>query len=183
MGNSNKGKGNAPKPDENKDLLAEALELTPEQVATEVVPEAETVVDAPVEADPQPEPEAQVDEAPVEVAPSSGYRRMEPTYADNRIHKKAVTKPTTKKAKRLMVREVGSNPATLFFPTDKWGVTKDLKKAFIALASRVAGDASKKALVDETLKVLVTHLNVKFESDKDYKEKLLAKHIAKQEAE
>ncbi len=58
-----------------------------------------------------------------------------------------------------------SNPTNLVFPTDRWGVTKDLKKAFIYTASRVAGDEAKKQLVDDTLAILLEHLEAKFKVD------------------
>ena len=55
--------------------------------------------------------------------------------------------------------------ALLTFPTDRWGITKDLKKAFITAASRVAGDESKKKLVDDIVAILVKHVDEKFAVD------------------
>lgn len=171
MGNSNKGKGNAPKPDENKDVLAEALELAPEEVAAEPVAEPEAVVE-PTTPDAEPEAEAQADAPVVEEVKSSSFRRMEPTYTDRSVGRTRVAKGETQKAKRKQITAVGTNAALIAFPTDKWGVTKDLKKTIISLASRVAGDVEKKKLVDETLALLVEHLNIKFEADNAYKESL-----------
>ena len=62
-----------------------------------------------------------------------------------------------------------ANPAYLKFPADRWGLTKDLKRAIISTASRIAGDEEKMALVKETLKIALTHMNTKFERDAEYK--------------
>lgn len=65
-----------------------------------------------------------------------------------------------------------SNPATLTFPTDRYGMTTDLKKSFTAMVSRIAGDPAKKKLADDTLDVLLQHLDIRFKSDVAYKIKL-----------
>lgn len=56
------------------------------------------------------------------------------------------------------------------FPTDRWGLTKDLKAACIALASRINGSEDKMSLVQETLRVCVGHIQMKYESDLAIKE-------------
>lgn len=53
----------------------------------------------------------------------------------------------------------------LEFPTDQWGLTKDLKTALIAVASRVNGHPDKLELVEQTLEVLLVHLKAKYRND------------------
>lgn len=56
---------------------------------------------------------------------------------------------------------VSSNSSQLIFPTDKWGLTRDIKKAMILAASRIAGHPDKKELFDEILSVLLKHVDAK----------------------
>lgn len=72
------------------------------------------------------------------------------------------------------------NPRYLKFPADKWGLTKDLKAALVRTASRVAGDERKMALVKETLRVGLTHMDMKYKRDKAYKD---ARQVEATEAE
>jgi hypothetical protein len=83
-----------------------------------------------------------------------------PTYKDYRAAFLPQKKPTV-----LPKGEVHHNAMKLTWPSDPWGLTKDLKGAFTSLASRIAGDEAKKALVDEVLKVGLGHLQAKFEHD------------------
>ena len=71
------------------------------------------------------------------------------------------------------------NPAMIEWPTDIWGLTKDLKKEFLKAASRVGGQADKKALLDATLEIAHEHLEAKFEKDNAH----LAARIEKAAAE
>jgi len=60
---------------------------------------------------------------------------------------------------------IHANPTFVKFPTDRWGLTKDLKAALIAVASRMVGAEDKKALVDEVLRVGVGHIEAKYALD------------------
>ena len=50
------------------------------------------------------------------------------------------------------------NPALLQFPTDPYGITKDLKKAMLTIASRLKGDDEKMKTVKDTMAILVNHM-------------------------
>lgn len=54
------------------------------------------------------------------------------------------------------------NPAMLGFPTDKFGLTKDLKKAVIAIATRLCGDPEKLETYKETLDLLNKHVLARY---------------------
>lgn len=56
-------------------------------------------------------------------------------------------------------------PSLIVWPTDVWGLTKDLKETMIRLASRVNGHADKMELVQKTLAIAVEHLNARYEND------------------
>lgn len=60
---------------------------------------------------------------------------------------------------------IGTNPTLLPWPTDPWGLTKDLKYAITQLGSRIAGHADKKALVDAVLAIGLEHLELKYKQD------------------
>lgn len=190
MGKPNKDKQ---EPVENKDLeLANALGLSEEDVTEQdVEEETEEEVQAAATA-PKEEPKpVQEPPKPKEIAPAKAetvysddgrpmFKRLEPTISSDQP-KKLRPKPATKQPDKRTAHAPSANPALLTFPTDRWGVTKDLKKALIHVASRVAGDPNKKALVDEVLKILVLHLNAKFKADQDYKARLAAR--SEQESE
>lgn len=61
--------------------------------------------------------------------------------------------------------DVGTNASLIVFPSDPYGLTKDLKVAIQRVASRIAGHADKKALVNAVLIKAIAHIKVKFDSD------------------
>lgn len=87
---------------------------------------------------------------------------------------KAQTKPTTptkanweKEAdKHLKGVKDKHNAAFLSFPTDKWGLTKDIKKAIIAAAARTCGSEEKYDLFMATLQIATEHYKAKFTQEK-----------------
>lgn len=64
-----------------------------------------------------------------------------------------------------LLAKVGTNPATLEFPTDKWGFTSAVKKEILKAAGNVKGQDDKHDLLLATLVILVTH--IKARKDKD----------------
>lgn len=62
---------------------------------------------------------------------------------------------------------ISHNPAFLEWPTDIWGLTKDVKKAFVVLANRVKGQPDKMELVERTLEVALGHLNARYQHDNE----------------
>lgn len=79
--------------------------------------------------------------------------------------------------------DVPANAALIEWPTDKYGLTKDVKKAIVALASRIGGHTDKKALADETLAIGLAHIEAKFAMETKQRAKKLAKLAAEAEAE
>lgn len=82
--------------------------------------------------------------------------------------------------------DVGTNGLAIDWPSDPYGLTKDLKTAIKQVASRIAGHADKKALVSATLIKAIAHLKVKFEADAAIRDARLAEAAAQesnQEAE
>ena len=61
--------------------------------------------------------------------------------------------------------DVPTNPNDLVWPTDVWGLTKDLRAAIVQAASRINGHEDKKALIDATLKIALAHLENKYTRD------------------
>ena len=83
------------------------------------------------------------------------------------------------KVRRPETYTVSHNAALIEWPTDIWGLTKDLKKAFLVVASRINGQEDKKELVDAVLRVAHLHLEAKYTKESE----LRAARIAKAEAE
>ena len=57
-----------------------------------------------------------------------------------------------------LVAAAGDNPATLVFPTDRWGFTSGIKREVLKAASTVRGQDDKHALLVGTLAVLIAHI-------------------------
>lgn len=173
----------------DESVLAEAEAAPAPESDTADVAETETEVDAV-------EPEADAPEATAEVAEATAtkelvtdrsgqprFKRRVPTLIDTTtVTKKARTKVATKKNERVADRSdvdgAHANARFLAFPTDKWGVTKDVKKSMVSMASRIGGDAQKYALAKATLEILMSHMDQKFEADKAYRESLTVKSEA-----
>lgn len=73
-----------------------------------------------------------------------------------------------------MTKKIGSNPAQIPWPTDKWGFTRELRKAVATAASRVKGDQNKKEILDETLKVALGFLEISFKDGVKTRKRLLS---------
>lgn len=104
------------------------------------------------------------------------FKRMAPTHADKGVTKKERMKPSYKPVTKQTKHDISANAALLSFPNDRFGITKDVKKALTQAASRIAGDAQKKELVLEVVGILLQHIEVKFKADKAYRAKLAAKN-------
>ena len=59
-----------------------------------------------------------------------------------------------------------TNPSELAFPTDRWGLTKDVKAALVAMTARICGSPEKYELAKETLDTLLDYLDARYEFDK-----------------
>lgn len=114
------------------------------------------------------------------------FKRNAPTLPAP-VYTKPKQKDPGKSAKRRLEKPnkdgVHANYQYLALPTDRWGVTRETRNAIKNLASRIAGDERKYELAKATLKVLLGHLEAKYQVDNEYKEKRKAEAIAKAEAE
>lgn len=187
----NKNKKPAPEAVDTSALDA-ALEL--DTVEAEIVEQADVqdeLPDAPdvVEQDAvEPTEETPVEAEPVlDVKPKFKTLLEDEVVTDEegntRFKRKAPTRfeaPAPKKKERTRVTDrrrlalkstdgTTANSAHLEWPTDRWGVTKDLKKALTDVASRIAGDQAKKELTDEVLRIGLAHLEAKFTQDHTYR--------------
>lgn len=150
----------------------EAVEAPVEE--TETADEADEVVAAEPEVqaeDVEPEAVAEVkveNEIRNDSFDRPAFRRMNPTRTELVVEKKRPT-PVRKSPTPARGTALSANAALLAFPTDKWGLTKDVKKAITHMASRIAGDPGKKALADATLKILLEHLELKVQADAEYR--------------
>jgi len=77
---------------------------------------------------------------------------------------------------------VSHNPTFVEWPTDLWGLTHDLKAAFVAAASRVQGALDKKRLVDEVINIGRLHLEAKFTVDAKVRQAAIDAVVAENEA-
>lgn len=66
---------------------------------------------------------------------------------------------------KALCAKAGRNPATLEFPTDRWGFTSRIKKEVLLSASQVKGQDDKHDLLIGTLAVLMAHVKARKESD------------------
>ena len=76
--------------------------------------------------------------------------------------------------------KMDSNPTKIEWPTDKWGFTRELRKAICITASKLRGDADKKRLLDATLEVAIEFLEVNYESSQRERKRALDKLAAKE---
>lgn len=171
------------------DELDAALGLSEEDVTEQISEDEETEeeVQASVVQEPAPTASVPAPQVPTEtkkygedevVTDENGvalFIRNAPTILHEPMAK-VRNQPATKPSEKRVTRAPGANPALLDFPTDRWGITKDIKTAITRAASRIAGDEGKKALVDEVLRILVLHLNAKYKQDHAYREGLKSKH-------
>lgn len=185
MGKKNKQRPSAPTPathdteaDKSKALDA-ALEL--DAVADKVpdAPEAPAAAKPiPKKAEPKKSAERKKDETVKGKDGKPMFTRKAPTLDEQGRKPIAKVKPKIKpktKTTRNRMPEYSKdgthvNPRYLKFPADKWGVTKDLKAALVRTASRIAGDDRKMELVKETLRIGLTHMDMKYKRDKVYKD-------------
>lgn len=58
-----------------------------------------------------------------------------------------------------------ANSSLLVFPTDRLGITTELKSSMIRAASKVGKDESTLRLIDETLKILRGHVQARFKQN------------------
>lgn len=147
---------------------------TPEkEVKAPVTPEAKAPVEKAAPAKEVKKTSAGDKPLVVKAGTRTDYERKAPKKAPPlKIKPLSLAKPNGK---------ASANPAHLDFPSDRWGLTKDLRKAIVSTASRVAGSEDKKRLVDETLKIGLAHIEAKFERDHEYKTKLKAEAEAEAE--
>lgn len=62
---------------------------------------------------------------------------------------------------KYWVKQAGTNPAALKFPTDKWGFTSGIKKEVLKAASTVRGAQDKTDLILSVMAVLMQHIKLR----------------------
>jgi len=151
--------------------LEEGDYAEPEVQETEIAEEAVSDVTSPV-VEPK---EASAGEIVKDELGKPLFKRMSPTYEDKGSARKERQKPSYKARDKQSANDVSANAALLTFPNDRFGITKDIKKALTQAASRIAGDASKKELVVEVVGILMKHIELKYKADKAYRAALAAR--------
>ena len=140
------------------------------EVKDEVVQETQVeVVDSASEGLAVPEPEVPADEtAAATVEPSFTVKAGTETY----FHPSHINIPGVQDAPegpmilRKETKVKTTNPSELAFPTDRWGLTRDVKAGIIAMSARICGSPEKYALAKETLETLLGYLEARYELDK-----------------
>lgn len=77
----------------------------------------------------------------------------------------APKKATAVREARLMATKLNyADVNTITFPTDKWGLTTELKAACIKLAKRMGTHKDKRELYEATMALLVKHIDAVYEA-------------------
>lgn len=93
-------------------------------------------------------------------------KRRNSDGSTQRVVKKKPVKMNLVKPKRVEMPGTDlANPSNLVFPTDRFGLTTDIRKAVISAARKVGGDAAKVKLIEETLHVLRKHVQASHKSN------------------
>ena len=163
-----------------EEVVEETVEQEPEFEEGDFVEATETetvepVVEAPVEEVQEAKEKKRIGEVVRSDEGAPLFKRMAPTREDNGSKRKERMKPSYKPRDKQVAHAVSANAALLNFPNDRYGITKDIKKAMTSAASRIAGDATKKELVLEVVGVLLEHIEAKYVADRAYREALAAR--------
>lgn len=75
---------------------------------------------------------------------------------------------------RDLLAKVGTNPAKLEFPQDRWGFTSAIRKEVLKAASAVKGQDDKHNLLLSTLLVLLTHIKARKDADTENRKKFMS---------
>ena len=139
-----------------------------EEVTQDAVQEAQVEMDAAAEGLPVPEPEVTVDTNKEETAPGFTVKAGTETYFNpSHINIPGVRNaPEGPMILRKETKIKTTNPSELAFPTDRWGLTRDVKAGIIAMSARICGSPEKYELAKETLETLLGYLEARYELDK-----------------
>ena len=139
------------------------------------------MIDAAAEGLPVPEPEVQVQEVQEEAAEVAEVETQEPAEkpslvvragTDTHFIPKHINIPGVQDAPvgpmvlKKKIKKNTTNPSELAFPTDRWGLTKDVKAALVSMTARICGSPEKYELAKETLDTLLAYLDARYEFDK-----------------
>ncbi len=81
--------------------------------------------------------------------------------------KTVVSTNTSADALKALLAKVTDNPATLEFPTDRWGFTSEIKKVVLKRAASVRGQEDKHNLLMATMAILMAHIKARYPKDKE----------------
>lgn len=175
-----KKKDNTPKTDDKATELASELGLDASEVQpTEEVKEATTEAPESTEEVIEDTVQETKEDKGKEIDPNAFFRKMKPTIFPEEKSTKTRVKVKYKERQKQIDQGISANPSLIVFPTDRFGVTKDVKKALLHAASRIAGDEKKKELVLEVIEICKEHLELKFKEDRAYRKKLAERDAAK----
>jgi len=152
-----------------KELGLDTSEVQPTESTEEVATEAPEST----------EQETKSTSKPKEEETDKPFRKMKPTIFPEEKQTKARTKVKYKEVTKQIDHGISANASLIVFPTDRFGVTKDVKKALLHAASRIAGDSAKKALVLEVMDICREHIELKFTEDREYRKKLAERDAQK----
>jgi hypothetical protein len=93
------------------------------------------------------------------------------TIAPKTVHNPGVV--TNDQLKELLGK-VTDNPATLEFPTDRWGFTSEIKKVVLKRAASVRGQEDKHSMLLATMAILMAHIKARYPKDKERFAQMLA---------
>lgn len=79
--------------------------------------------------------------------------------------------------------EVSSNPTLVSWPSDKYGVAVELKRALVHAGSRINGHDDKFEVIMETLRVGAQHIKARLGAQKATNASMIAARLAKQAAQ
>lgn len=109
-------------------------------------------------------------------------KKKAPAKAEKATPEKKQVAPGSQKIRRPdPAPKVSHNVSMLEWPTDIWGLTKDLKSALTYIASRINGQPDKKELVSKVLEIGTAHIEAKYALESEQRAARIAKEAEKNE--
>ncbi len=103
-------------------------------------------------------------------------KRRNADGTSKRVAKRVPNKMNLVKPKRLSTESTGvGNSGALVMPTDKVGLTVELRAAMLKIASRIGSDEDNLALLDGTYEVLRAHVGARAEQNVENGTRVLRK--------
>lgn len=101
------------------------------------------------------------------------------TYNAHQYEKAApIAKAPVKEVTKEQLESKNTNPMNIPWPTDRWGFTRELRKAFISCASKCSGDPDKLELMKATVALGSAFMLNKYTVDNHRRHELMAQAAA-----